>query len=202
VFIGIGLVWKEVEKRSIYTLLSKPIRRGEFVVGKYLGLVLTLVINVAVMTLAFYAVVGYMGWAAPENVRAAFPSPAADPAMLKAIVLIMIELMLVTAIALFFSTFSTPFLSALLTVGLWVIGHFNDDLRNIGSYVNSSAAASLGKALYYVLPNFAAFDVKAQAVYGQPVPFGYVGLTALYGVTYVALVLVGAVTIFSRRDFK
>src|SRR5258706_12041399 len=66
VFIGIGLVWKEVEKRSIYTLLSKPIRRGEFIVGKYFGLVLTLAINVTVMTLAFYAVVGYMGWAAPE----------------------------------------------------------------------------------------------------------------------------------------
>ena len=202
VFIGIGLVWKEVEKRSIYTLLSKPIRRGEFVVGKYVGLVLTLVINVAVMTVAFYAVVGYMGWAAPENVRAAFPSPAADPAMLKAVALIMIELMLVTAIALFFSTFSTPFLSAMLTVGLWVIGHFNDDLRNLGSYVGSSTAVWLGKALYYVLPNFAAFDVKAQAVYGQPVPMGYVGLTALYGLTYVAFVLVGAVTIFSRRDFR
>src|SRR4051794_5602107 len=122
VFIGIGLVWKEVEKRSIYTLLSKPMRRSEFVVGKYVGLVLTLAINVIVMTAAFYAVVGYMGWQAPENVRAAWASPAADPAMLKAIALIMIELMLVTAIALFFSTFSTPFLSALLTMGIWVIG--------------------------------------------------------------------------------
>src|SRR5258706_1350491 len=110
VFIGIGLVWKEVEKRSIYTLLSKPMRRGEFVLGKYCGLVLTLVVNVGVMTIAFYALVAYMGWAATPLVRSSWPAPAADPAMLKAILLIMIELMLVTAIALFFSTFSSPFL--------------------------------------------------------------------------------------------
>jgi hypothetical protein len=109
--------------------------------------------------------------------------------------------MLVTAIALFFSTFSTPFLSAMLTIGLWVIGHFNDDLRNVGGYVKSSVAASIGKALYYVLPNFAAFDVKAQVVHAQAVPASYLALTGAYGLVYVAFVLLGAVTIFSRRDF-
>jgi ABC-type transport system involved in multi-copper enzyme maturation permease subunit len=195
-------VWKEVEKRSIYTLLSKPMRRGEFVLGKYCGLVLTLLVNVGVMTTAFYAVVAYMGWAATPLVRSSWPAPAADPAMLKAILLIMIELMLVTAIALFFSTFSSPFLSAMLTIGLWVIGHFGDDLRNFGTVVGSPVAASIARGLYYVLPNFSAFDVKAQVVHGQAVPLLYVGLTSLYGLTYLALVLVGAVVIFSRRDFK
>jgi ABC-type transport system involved in multi-copper enzyme maturation permease subunit len=202
VFIGIGLVWKEVEKRSVYTLLSKPLRRGEFVLGKYCGLVLTLVINVAVMTVAFYAVLAYMDWVASPAIRASWLTPATDPAMLKAIVLIMIELMLVTGIALFFSTFSSPFLSAMLTTGLWVIGHFNDDLRNFGAVVKSSAAAAIARGLYYVLPNFAAFDVKAQVVHGQAVPLGYVGLTSLYGITYLAFVLAGAVAVFSRRDFK
>jgi ABC-type transport system involved in multi-copper enzyme maturation permease subunit len=202
VFIGIGLVWKEVEKRSIYALLSKPMNRGEFILGKYCGLVLTLLINVAVMTLAFYAVLAYMGWTAPPSLRAAWPTPAVDPAMLKAIALIVIELMLVTAIALFFSTFSSPFLSAMLTIGLWVIGHFNEDLGNFGAIVRSPAAAWLARAVYYVLPNFSAFDVKAQVVHGQPVALSYVGLTSLYGVAYLAFVLVGAVTIFSRRDFK
>ena len=202
IFIGIGLVWKEVEKRSIYALLSKPMRRGELVLGKYFGLVLTLAINVAVMTVALYAVLGYMGWIGNAPAVAASPEPPTDPAMLKAIVLIMMELMLVTAIALFFSTFSSPFLSAMLTVGLWVIGHFNEDLRNVGAIVPSPAAAWAGRALYYVLPNFSAFDVKAQVVHGQAVSLGYVGLTTVYGLTYLALVLVGAVAIFSRRDFK
>ena len=202
IFIGIGLVWKEVEKRSIYTLLSKPMRRAEFILGKYSGLVLTLFINVGVMTIAFYGVLTFLSWTADPEVRTSWLSPAADPAMLKAIALIIVELMLVTAIALFFSTFSSPFLSAMLTMGIWVIGHFNDDLRNYGAAVGSRAAASIAKGLYYVLPNFSAFDVKAQVVHGQPVPLAYVGLTALYGVTYLALVLIGAATIFSRRDFK
>jgi ABC-type transport system involved in multi-copper enzyme maturation permease subunit len=99
VFIGIGLVWKEVEKRSVYTLLSKPMRRQEFLLGKYFGLVLTLIINVAVMTAAYYVVLAYMQAISPPNLRASWPAPATDPALLKAIALIVLELMLVTAIA-------------------------------------------------------------------------------------------------------
>src|SRR5512134_563341 len=137
VFIGIGLVWKEVERRSIYSLLSKPIRRSEFIIGKYAGLALTLFVNVAVMTVVFYAVLAYLNTQFPEATRAAWPAPATDPGMLRAIVLIFVELLLVTAIALFFSTFSSPFLSAALTFGLWVIGHFNADLRNFESVVES-----------------------------------------------------------------
>jgi hypothetical protein len=135
-------------------------------------------------------------------IREAWPAPATDPSMLKALLLIVVELMLVTAIALFFSTFSGPFLSAVLTLGLWVIGHFNADLRNFEAVVDSRAAAWIARGLYYVLPNFAAFDVKSQVVHGQPVAPGYLALTVLYGATYLTLILVGAVAIFSRRDFK
>ena len=202
VFIGIGLVWKEVERRSIYGVLSKPLTRSEFVLGKYAGLVLTLMVNVAVMTVAFYIVLAYMGWKEDPLIRQSWPAPATDPAMLKAVALIFVELMLVTALALLFSTFSTPFLSAGLTLGLWVAGHFNADLRNFEAVVDSRAAALLARGLYYVLPNFAAFDVKAQVVHGQAVAAGHVAMTALYGLVYLALVLTVAVTIFSKRDFK
>jgi len=202
VFIGIGLVWKEVEKRSIYTLLSKPMSREQFLLGKYCGLVLTLAINIAVMTVAYYAVLAYMQSITPPNIRASWPAPATDPALLKAIALIMLELMLVTAIALLFSTFSTPFLSALLTTAVWVIGHFNQDLRDYGATIPSPIAASIARVVYYVVPNFSAFDVKLQVVHAQLVPFHYIGLTAVYGVTYIAMVLLGAVIVFSKRDFK
>jgi ABC-type transport system involved in multi-copper enzyme maturation permease subunit len=202
VFIGIGLVWKEVERKSIYSLLAKPIRRSEFVLGKYCGLALTLFVNVSVMTLAFYLVLAYIGWRELPAVRAGWPAPATDPAMLEAVLLIFVELLLVTGIALFFSTFSSPFLSASLTLGVWVIGHFNSDLRQFETVVNSPVAAWLARGLYYALPNFAAFDVKSQVVYGQPVAAQYIALTVLYGATYLALVLAAAVMIFSRRDFK
>src|SRR5688572_3342554 len=112
VFIGIGLVSKEVERRSIYALLAKPISRQQFIVGKYAGLVLTLAVNVSVMTLAMYAVLGYMTWIENPAFKASWETPGTDPALLKAMLLIFIELMLVTAIALFFSTFSSPILSA------------------------------------------------------------------------------------------
>ncbi len=202
VFIGVGLVWKEVERKSIYSLLSKPIQRHEFVIGKYAGLALTLFVNVLVMTLAFYAVLAYLHTQFPPNVRAAWAAPATDPGMLRAIVLIFMELLLVTAIALFFSTFSSPFLSAALTFGLWVIGHFNADLRNFEAVLESQAAGALARAFYYVLPNFAAFDVKAQVVHALPVPGMYVATTAAYAAVYIALLLTGAVVVFRRRDFK
>src|SRR4051812_19061262 len=108
VFIGIGLVSKEVERRSIYSLLAKPITRYQLLIGKYCGLTLTLGVNMAVMAAALYAVLAYMAWGVSAESRAAWEAPALDPALLKALLLIFIELMLVTALALFFSTFSSP----------------------------------------------------------------------------------------------
>ena len=202
IFIGIGLVWKEVERRSIYALLSKPLRRSEFVVGKFAGLALTLLVNVAVMTAALYVLLAFMDTRFDAQVRATWPAPAVDPHLLTAVLLIFLELTLLTAIALFFSTFSSPFLSAVLTLGLWVAGYFNADLRNFESVTSSPAAIWMARVLYYVLPNFSAFNVSSQVVYGQPITAAYLGWTIGYAITYIALLLVAAVAIFGRRDFK
>src|SRR5688500_8528049 len=202
IFIGIGLVSKEVDKRSIYALLSKPVSRPQFIAGKYAGLVLTLAVNVAVMTVALYAVLAHMGWSARPEIRASWDTPAADPALLKALLLIFIELTLITALALFFSTFSTPILSAALTFGVFVAGHFNADLKNFGSIVDSQAAAWLARGVYYVIPDLSSFDVKTEVVHGLAVTPGYVAATALYGGAYIAALLLMATFIFSRRDFK
>ena len=202
IFIGIGLVSKEVERRSIYALLAKPISRPQLIVGKYAGLVLTLAVNVAVMTVAIYAVLAYLTWTTPASIQTAWDAPGVDPALLKALFLIFVELMLITALALFFSTFSTPILSAALTLGLYIVGHFNADLRNFEQVVDSRTVARLARGLYHVLPDLSAFDVKTQVVHGLPVPAGYLALTAGYGLLYIALLLIIATLIFSRRDFK
>ena len=202
VFIGIGLVSKEVERRSIYSLLAKPIDRSQLVVGKYIGLALTLIVNVGVMAIAQYVVLAYMGWRAPDAVAKAWDAPPLDPKLLVAVGLILVELMLVTAIAIFFSTFSTPILSAALTFSLFVVGHFSADLRNFQNVVESPAAGRLAAALYWVLPNLAQFDIKAQVVHGQAVPAGYVALALAYAAAYIALLLTISVLVFSRRDFK
>ena len=202
VFIGVGLVTKEVEKRSVYGLLTKPLSRAEFLLGKYAGLVMTLALNLSVMTLALYAVLYYSNLVASEGLQRSWEAPAVDPRMLISIGLIFAELMLVTALALFFSTFSSPLWATLLTLGLWVAGHFNSDLRNFGTVVDSAAAIWIARAVYYVIPNLAPFDVKAEVVHGIHIAARQVAYTLAYAALYIAVLLTASVTIFSRRDFK
>jgi ABC-type transport system involved in multi-copper enzyme maturation permease subunit len=191
-----------VEKRSIYALLSKPVERYQLVLGKYVGLLLTLAVNLSVMAAAIYLVLAAMRAIEGPGIAAGLDTPLLDPALLKAVGLTLVELAVVTAIALFFSTFSSPMLSAAFTLGLWVAGRFSDDLRNFNQVIDSPAAAWLARGLYYLLPNFAQFDVRAQVVHGLPVPLGYMALATAYGATYILALLVAAITIFSRRDFK
>jgi ABC-type transport system involved in multi-copper enzyme maturation permease subunit len=202
VFIGIGLVAKEVERKSVYGVLSKPVSREQFLLGKYLGLVMTIAVNLAAMCAAFYAVLGYQQLTATDTVRAAWPAPALDPRLLIAVALIFAELTIVTAVALFFSTFSSPFLSAALTLGLWVAGHFNADLRNFQDVVDAPVAVYVARGLYYLLPNLAPFDVKAEVVHGVPVSLSHVGFTLAYAAVYISILLLAALAIFRRRDFK
>ena len=202
VFVGIGLVWKEVERRSVYSLLAKPVRRPELVLGKYLGLAFTLLVNVLVMAVVLYLLLAFMHFSSPENVRAGWEAPAADPALLKAFLLIYVQLLLVTAIALFFSTFAGPMVSMALTFGVYVIGHFNADLKHFDAVVTSAPLVWLLRALYYLLPNLAPFDIGAKVVHGQAVPAGYLLMTIGYAAIYIATLLVAASVIFSRRDLK
>ena len=202
VFIGIGLVSKEVERRSVYALVAKPVRRESLVFGKYAGLTLTLLVNVAIMVVVWYAVLGIMSWMTDPFQKAGWEAPALDPRLLQAVALVFVELMLVTAIALFFSTFSTPLVSAAMTFGLYVAGHFSADLKNLGTVVKSPVAAAIGQVLYYVLPNLASFDVKAEVVHGHPVAPSYLLMSVGYGLLYIAVLLLGAMFIFSRRDFR
>ena len=202
IFIGIGLVSKEVERRSIYSLLAKPISRPQFIVGKYAGLVLTLAVNVAVMTAALYLVLAYLTYSQTPEARAAWDAPGTDPRLLKAIGLIFVELMIVTAVALFFSTFSTPLLAAALTFGVFVVGHFNTDLRNDDKIVDTQAAIWLARGVYHAMPDFSAFDVKTEVVHGLPVSAGYLAATAGYGLAYVTALVVLSVLVFAKRDFK
>jgi ABC-type transport system involved in multi-copper enzyme maturation permease subunit len=202
IFIGIGLVSKEVEKRSVYSLLARPVRRSELVVGKYVGLVLTVLVNLAVMAVVVYAVLSYMDWKEIPEVKRAWEAPATDPRLLIAMFLIFFELMLVIAIALFFSTFSSPMLSAAFTFGLFVAGQFSADLKNFEMAVESKAAATIARGLYYILPNFAVFDVKSAVVHGQPLAAAVIANSVIYGSLYISALVLLAVVIFSRRDFK
>lgn len=201
VFIGVSLVAKEVDRRSIYALLSKPVRRHEVILGKYAGLVATLAVNLVVMAVAHFLILAYLSATESEEFKRSWEAPAVDPALLKAYFLIFMELMVVTAVALFFSTFSSPMLSVVLTFGVYIVGHLNADLRAFEEVVGAHPAADLTRWLSYVLPNLAPFNITADVVHAQPVSLEYIGLTAGYAVTYVTLLLIGTMFIFARRDF-
>jgi ABC-type transport system involved in multi-copper enzyme maturation permease subunit len=202
IFIGIGLVSKEMERRSIYALLAKPLSRTEIVLGKFVGLLATLTVNVVVMSAALFVVLAISDIVIDPLYKKAWEAPAVDPALLTAALLILVQLAVVTAIAIFFSTFTSPVLAAAFTVGLVIVGHFGADLKNFENIVDSQPVAWMARGLYYVLPNLAPFDVKLQVVHGQPVTAGYVALTTGYGALYVGALLTMASLFFSRRDFK
>ncbi len=192
IFIGIQLVYKEIDKKTIYSLLAKPVARYEFILGKYCGLTLTLMVNVAVMLLGIYAAIFYL--------RRSFDW--IDLQILWAGALILIQLMLVIAIALFFSTFSTPAFSALFAFSLYVVGHFSSDIRQYGFSSHSSLIKSLANFSYYLLPNFQNFGVIAQTANGQFPSSHMFFLSALYGLVYSMGLVALAILIFQRRDFK
>jgi Cu-processing system permease protein len=192
IFVGVGLVYKEIERRTVYAIFSKPVGRGEFLVGKYLGLCLTLALNVCVMGLGISFALLYVhgGW----NPLALSIWPA--------VLLIYMELMILTAVALLFSSFSTPALSALLTFFVFIIGHFSSDLRTFAASMGTASARWFFGALYYLLPNLANYSFITPAAYGQtPTAQTLLGAFAYAGI-YSAVLLSAATLIFNRRNFK
>lgn len=192
IFVGVGLVYKEIEKRTLYSLLSKPIRRWEFLVGKYAGLVLTLVINTAFMTLGLAAALFYVGR----------PFVRSDVSILVAIYFILLALALVTAIALFFSCFSSPMLSTLFTLAIYITGVFSADIRDFGALTHSSFLKAATSILYYLVPNFHNFNAIAVAGHSEAVPFALIWQNTLYAIMYIAVLLLASSAIFSRRNLK
>ena len=191
IFVGVGLVYKEIERRTIYAIFAKPVGRGEFLLGKYLGLCLTLAVNVAVMgagvSLALLYVRG--GW---------------DPLVLRiwpAVALVYVELSILVAVAILFSSFSSPALSALLTFAVFVIGHFSEGLKGLAATAGGAARALFG-ALYYQLPNLSNYAYITAATHGRtPAAADFFGGVA-YGLAYVAVLLAASALVFQRRNFK
>lgn len=204
VVIGVGLVSREIDRRSIFALLAKPLPRWEFVVGKYFGLVLTLLVNVAGMMAALYLFLAYAHVRMPAAAQAVLDAPVLDPRLLLVAVMIAAELALITAVSLFFSTFSSSaLLSIAFTVGVFVTGLLSADLRGFGDIVDvSPAVAWLVQAIGWSVPAFSAFDIKAQVVHGLPVPAAFIAGTLGYAALYITGLLVAAVLMFSRREFK
>jgi ABC-type transport system involved in multi-copper enzyme maturation permease subunit len=189
VFIGVGLVSKEIERRSLYPLLAKPVSRSEFFLGKFAGLVFTLFVNVAVMTAGIYLTLLLIG-------------RQADPLLLAAVYPLFLQLVLIVAFAMLFSTVaSSSAIAAVFTVGVVVAGRYADIVRNMRE-VAPSVPSWLVEGLYAVLPNFRNFDFKDRVAYGDAVPGGVLAWVSLYALAYAAVVLAIGLRSFGSRDFQ
>ncbi len=192
IFVGVGLVYKEIERRTIYAIFSKPVGRGEFLVGKYLGLCLTLLVNVLVMGVGLTLALLYVRRAGDVPVLNIWP----------AIALVYVELMILTGVAILFSSFSSPALSALLTFFVFIIGHFSADLKTFASSMGTMGARYFFGGLFYLLPNLSNYSYITPTAHGQtPQPAMFFASLA-YAVAYITVLLAAATLIFNRRNFK
>lgn len=192
IFVGVGLVYKEIERRTVYAIFAKPVGRGEFLVGKYLGLCLTLAVNVSVMAAGVALALLYVRGGYDPLVAHIFP----------AVALIFCELTIIVAVALVFSSFSSPALSALLTFATFVIGHFSADMKLLAAANANAATRLFFGALYYLLPNLSHYAYITDASHGATPPAADFAAAVLYAVLYDAALLVAATLIFNRRNFK
>ena len=192
VFIGVGLVYKEMDKRTLYALLAKPVRRWEFLLGKFGGLVLTLAVNTLAMAAGLFAAL----WYVKHNLE------RSDALLLIAVYFILLKLTLVVALALLFSCYSTPLLAILYTSSLYIAGLFVQEIRTFHFTTANPAVEALLRGLSYLLPNFENFNVMAAATHGRGIPGALIWQNTAYAALYNVVVLLVAAAVFSRRNLK
>lgn len=186
IFIGMGLIFREMEKRTIYLILSKPVSRAQFLLGKFCGLAVTLLLVMSSMVAIFYLLLLLKG--------------DADPKLLLSFFMIYLEWLLLAGIALVFSAFSTPLLSTMMTLCAFFAGHLTESLLLLQKRVHSEVANLILSALYHVLPNLELFNIRNQVVHQLPLSSRMLLETTVYWLFYVATLLLLAILIFRRKD--
>lgn len=189
IFLSSGLLSREIERRTIFLVVARPISRSQFLLAKCAGNMLTLTALAAAMTLVFCGAM----WA--------FGAPMRSEQFL-AIALGLIELLILTSFGLLMSSFASQLVSAVVTAGIYFAGHLAADIYQFSERSKMAVLRVLGKATYYLLPNLERLNLRPKAAYQIDVSFHEVVPAAVYGVSYAAIVLALAVIVFQRRDFK
>ena len=200
IFIGVNLVYKELDRKTVFALIPKPIRRWEFVLGKYLGMLLTLAVLMTIMAVTLFLVL----WFA----LSVFGGDNDNGTVLRAVLLVFGEIAVITAIAVLFSSFSSPILSGALTLGIFAVGHFTPELRELIAKVEEAPLRALLRGGMRLFPDLHLFYVSGSMVGGQHVSvhgayvdWSYVAMAGLYGALYCSAAIALAMIVFSRRDF-
>jgi len=187
-FLGADLIGRDVERRTLHLLIVKPLTRTEFIVGRYLGLCLTILTSVVLMAigvaLALLTAHGSFSWALAEAIFSIF-----------------LQLCLTGAISTFLSATASRPLALLGATVVCLLGRMTDVLKN-ASLILEGFPDWLGKGLYAGLPNLLSFDLKTRAIYGDPIPLSLLGYLVFYALAYITALLALAAMAFERRDLK
>ncbi|PSB03033.1 ABC transporter permease [Merismopedia glauca] len=189
IFVGTGLINKEIEKKTVLTLIPKPVSRAEFIIGKHLGLAAVLAVLVASMMAIYLLILTVSGISYPIY------------SLLVAAFFLFLELCLIAAAGLMFGVFTSSILATLLSFAIYLIGHLSQDMVRLSNLTQNPSFEQLTNWLYLFLPNLSRLDLKNDAVYGVLPPADVLWSNALYGVVYTVLFLAIATIIFSRREF-
>ncbi len=195
IFLGITLLHKEIEKRTIYTVLSKPVSRATYLLGKFFGLAATMAVQIMLMVAVFFAVLLLMGGELTSG-------------LFFALVLIFVEVLLVISLALFFTSFSSPFLSGIFCLGIFAAGRNANLITELAKTKSLEWLQPILEGVTAVLPNFYLFFPSGKmveeswvTVHDQFVSTGYLASTVGYGLIYTGAFLVFSMALLSRRDF-
>ncbi len=189
IFVGTGLINKEIEKRTVLILIPKPLTTTEFIIGKHLGLSAVLIVLVATMTIVYLSLMSLLGINYPLQ------------SLLVAIGYILLELALLTAIAMTFGVFTSSILATLLSFGVLIMGHLSRDLLQLGKITENPGIEKITKTLFLILPDLERLNLKNGAVYNILPSTGELVGSLIYAALYIILLLSITVIIFSRRQF-
>ncbi len=189
IIIGSTLIHKDIEKRTIYTVITKPVKRSEIIIGKFLGLLLLIAILQCAMIVIHQLVIFiYEG--------------AFDLPLFITIPFSLLEIMILLGILLLFSSFSSPTISAIMGIIFFVIGHASPDLKLFADQVNVAILKYLAYGFYYILPNLENFNLRIDLVYKLPIHLDQLLFSICYGLIYTIFLLYLSIIIFEKREFK
>lgn len=201
VFLGMGLVYKEIEKKTVYNIFSKPIKRYEFILGKYLGLAFTLLLITAGMAIILFLLVLYTELTYQGLIEFYYGGQHFGE-FFSAIYFLYLEFLIITGIALIFSSFTSPILSVLFTFLLFAIGRFSGDIRLFAEEIKNPVSAVFAEVVYRVIPNLEKFNIRSDAVYGGSLSLDLILYTTAYAVIYTLVLLLLSMIIFEKKEFK
>lgn len=201
VFFGMNIVHKEIDKRTVYNIFSKPVRRFEFMIGKYLGLSITLLVLVTIMSLVLLVILTYYSFKYQNFIEYHYGG-IYPYKLIMALYTTYLEHLVLIALSLVFSSFSTPVMTVLFVLLVFTIGRFSSDILLFTHYVKDPILGGIMNILYVFIPHLDKLNLRSEAVYGGDVSISYIFYLTIYCIIYCCALLLLSIIIFEKKEFK